>query len=162
MRLPQLTLGALLCAVGHGEAQTVLDRTPNLAGAWVGSSGMLHFNFLHRFSASPAPERKVTSAPTFLIGAGLPFRTLVGAHYASNSELSPRYPNEWEFFGRVAALDQESGSPIDASAQVGYNLAARGLDGEAALARRQGCVSWPNRIVRAVRRWPWDRAWLCG
>jgi plastocyanin len=147
MRLPQLTLGALLCAVGHGEAQTVLDRTPNLAGAWVGSSGMLHFNFLHRFSASPAPERKVTSAPTFLIGAGLPFRTLVGAHYASNSELSPRYPNEWEFFGRVAALDQESGSPIDASAQVGYNLAARGLDGEAALARRQG----PVRILAALR-----------
>jgi hypothetical protein len=35
-------------------------------------------------------------------------------HYATNSELSPRYPNEWEFFGRVAPLDQARGAPIDA------------------------------------------------
>ncbi|MEO8089997.1 MAG: hypothetical protein ABI703_06850 [Gemmatimonadales bacterium] len=38
----------------------MLDRTPNLAGAWVGAQGVLHFNFLHRFSISPAPARKVT------------------------------------------------------------------------------------------------------
>jgi plastocyanin len=129
------------------SAQTVLDRTPNLAGAWVGGPGVLHFNFLHRFSSSSAPERKVTSTPTFLLAAGLPARTLLGAHYASNSELSPRYPNEWELFGRIAALDQESGAPIDASGQVGYNLAAEGLDGEVAVSRRQG----PVRVLAAVR-----------
>jgi plastocyanin len=99
---------------------------------------MLHFNFLHRFSVSSAPERKVTSAPTFLFAAGLPARTLVGAHYATNSELSTRYPNEWELFGRIAPLTQETRSPVDVSAQLGYNLAAKGLDGEAALARREG------------------------
>jgi plastocyanin len=144
-----LTL-AVVCSLTTGSgvaAQTVLDRSPNLAGAWVGERGVLHFNFLHRFSRSSAPERKVTSTPTFLLAAGLPYRTLVGAHYASNSELSPRYPNEWELFGRFAALDQESGAPIDASAQVGYNLAAEGLDGEAAVARRQG----PVRVLAAVR-----------
>ena len=130
-----------------GVAQTVLDRTPNLAGAWVGPSGVLHFNFLHRFSVSSAPERKVTSTPTFLLAAGLPARTLLGVHYATNSELSPRYPNEWELFGRIAPLDQEGGAPIDASAQVGYNLAAKGLDGEAAVARRQG----PARVLGALR-----------
>jgi plastocyanin len=143
-------LYAALCGLTTGrvaEAQTVLDRTPNLAGAWVGASGVLHFNFLHRFSISSAPERKVTSAPTFLLAAGLPGRTLLGVHYASNSELSPRYPNEWELFGRVAPLDQERGAPIDASAQVGYNLAAEGLDGEAAVARRQG----PVRVLAALR-----------
>jgi plastocyanin len=107
----------------------------------------LHFNFLHRFTASSEPERKVTSAPTFLLAAGLPMRTLLGAHYASNSELSARYPNEWEFFGRVAVLDQESGHPLDAGAQVGYNLAAEGFDGEAAIARRQG----PVRVLAALR-----------
>ncbi len=140
----------LLCASFAGPAafaQTVLDRTPNLAGAWVGGPGVLHFNFLHRFSSSSAPERKVTSTPTFLLAAGLPARTLVGAHYATNSELSPRYPNEWELFGRIAALDQESGAPIDASGQVGYNLAAEGLDGEVAVSRRQG----PVRVLAAVR-----------
>jgi plastocyanin len=125
----------------------VLDRTPNLAGAWVGSPGVLHFNFLHRFSRSPAPERKVSSAPTFLLAAGLPARTLLGVHYATNSELSPSYPNEWELFGRYAPLDQELGAPLDASAQVGYNLAAEGLDAEASVARRQG----PVRLLAALR-----------
>ena len=143
-------LVAILCAVAlarEADAQTVLDRTPNLAGAWIGPPGVLHFNFLHRFSRSPAPERKVNSAPTFLLAAGLPARTLLGFHYASNSELSPSYPNEWEFFGRYAPLDQELGAPIDASAQVGYNLAAEGFDAEIAGARREG----PVRVLGAVR-----------
>ncbi len=141
---------AILCAIAAGReasAQTVLDRTPNLSGAWTGPPGVLHFNFLHRFSVSSAPERKVSSAPTFLLAAGLPARTLLGVHYASNSELSPRYPNEWELFGRYAPLDQELGAPFDASAQVGYNLAAEGLDGEVAVARRQG----PVRVLGALR-----------
>jgi plastocyanin len=141
---------AALCTLVTGPgagAQSVLDRTPNLSGAWVGIPGVLHFNFLHRFSISSAPERKVTSTPTFLLAAGLPRRTLLGVHYASNSELSPRYPNEWEFFGRVAPFTQERGAPIDASAQIGYNLAAEGLDAEAAVARRQG----PARLMAALR-----------
>jgi plastocyanin len=137
-----------LLAAGRGAgAQTVLNRTPNLSGGWVGSPGVLHFNFLHRFSISSAPARKVTSTPTFLLAAGLPGRTLFGVHYATNSELSPRYPNEWEFFGRVAPFSQALGAPIDASAQAGYNLAARGFDGEAAVARRQG----PVRVLAALR-----------
>ena len=142
-------LVATLCATmgRDAAAQTVLDRTPNLAGGWVGSAGVLHFNFLHRFSISSAPERKVTSTPTFLLAAGLPARTLVGVHYATNSELSPRYPNEWELFGRFAPLDQELGSPVDAAAQVGYNLAAEGLDAEASVARREG----PLRVLGALR-----------
>lgn len=139
-------LGAAAAVTGAG-AQTVLDRTPNLAGAWVGAPGVLHFNFLHRFSISSAPERKVTSTPTFLLAAGLPRRTLLGVHYATNSELSPRFPNEWEFFGRAAPFDQELGDPLDASVQVGYNLAAEGLDGEAAVARRQGRV----RVLAGLR-----------
>ncbi len=136
-----------LLSTPPARAQSVLQRTPNLAGGWVGGSGVLHFNFLHRFSISSAPERKVTSTPTFLLGAGLPARTLVGVHYATNSEISPRYPNEWELFGRIATLQQGPGSPVDASAQVGYNLSAEGLDGEVAVARRQGRV----RVLAAVR-----------
>jgi plastocyanin len=141
---------AVVCAVATAReagAQTVLDRTPNLSGAWIGPVGVVHFNFLHRFSISSAPERKVTSTPTFLLAAGLPAKTLLGVHYATNSELSPRYPNEWELFGRVAPIDQELGAPIDVSAQVGYNLAAEGLDAEAAVARRWG----PLRVLAALR-----------
>jgi plastocyanin len=145
--LPRVAV-VLVCLIGApASAQTVLQRTPNLAGGWVGGSGVLHFNFLHRFSISSAPERKVTSTPTFLLAAGLPARTLVGVHYATNSEISPRYPNEWELFGRIAPLQQGLGSPVDASAQVGYNLSAEGLDGEVAVARRQGRV----RVLAALR-----------
>jgi plastocyanin len=143
-------LMAVLCASAGARAagaQTVLERSPNLSGAWVGGSGVLHFNFLHRFAISSAPERKVTARPTFLLAAGLPARTLLGVHYATNSELSTRYPNEWEFFCRVAPIDQDLGAPVDVSAQVGYNLAAEGLDGEATVARRQG----PVRILAALR-----------
>src|ERR687890_1273724 len=132
-----VTLCGLLSTPPVG-AQTVLQRTPNLSGGWVGGSGVIHFNFLHRFSISSAPERKVTSTPTFLLAAGLPARTLLGVHYATNSEISPRYPNEWELFGRIALLDQTSGAPLDVAAQAGYNLAAEQPDGEVALGRRQG------------------------
>jgi plastocyanin len=145
----RLALGLIAALSGGAEiaAQTVLDRSPNLTGAWVGTAGVLHFNFLHRFSISSAPERKVTSTPTFLFAGGLPMRTLVGVHYATNSELSPRYPNEWELFGRWEPLDQETGVPVDGSVQVGYNLAAEGFDVEAAVARREG----PVRVLAAVR-----------
>lgn len=146
----RVLLLAALCTLVPGRgagAQSVLDRTPNLSGAWVGAPGVLHFNFLHRFSISPAPERKVTGTPTFLLAAGLPAHTLLGVHYATNSELSPRYPNEWELFGRVAAFTQKRGAPIDVSAQAGYNLAAEGPDAEVAVARRQG----PVRVLVALR-----------
>nr|AUN36833.1 plastocyanin/azurin family copper binding protein [uncultured bacterium] len=144
-----LLLAALCaCTTGTGAvAQTVLDRTPNLAGTWVGTPGVLYFNFLHRFSVSSAPERKVTSTPTFLFAGALPAHILIGAHYATNSELTPRYPNEWELFGRIAPLDQGSGSPVDVAGEIGYNLAAKGLDAEAAVARREGAV----RALGAVR-----------
>ncbi len=147
LRVANVAVGCVVLLGPLASAQTVMDRTPNLDGAWVGPSGMLHFNFLHRFTASSEPERKVSSVPTFLIAAGLPHRTLLGVHYATNSELSPRYPNEWEFFGRLAVLDQESGAPMDLSAQVGYNLAAEEPDAELAVARRQG----PVRILAAGR-----------
>jgi plastocyanin len=138
--------GAALCAV-PARAQDVLDRTPNIAGGWVSRAGMVHFNFLHRFTSSDAPERKVTSAPTFLLAAGLPGRLLAGLQYATNSELTPNYPNEWEFFGRFAALRQADGAPLDLAAQAGYNLASDGPDAELSLARRQGAV----RALAALR-----------
>jgi plastocyanin len=140
-----LAVAALRAA--PARAQDVLERTPNLAGGWVSRPGMVHFNFLHRFTSSDAPERKVTSAPTFLLAAGLPGRLLAGVQYATNSELTPNYPNEWEFFGRFAALRQADGAPLDLAAQAGYNLASDGPDAELSAARRQGAV----RGLAAVR-----------
>ncbi|HEX8904996.1 MAG TPA: cupredoxin family copper-binding protein [Longimicrobiaceae bacterium] len=139
---------ALLCAsAAGGRAQSLLDRPPNLSGGWVGSSGQLYFNFLHRFTASDAPERKVSNVPTFTLAAGLPYSTLVGLEYATNSTLASGYPNEWEFFARHAVFEQDRGAPLDLAAQAGYNLAAKGVDGELSLARRAG----PLRLIAAGR-----------
>ena len=143
-----LCAGMLLCAPAASLlGQSVLDRPPNLSGAWVADPGTVQFNFLHRFMRSPAPLRKISNFPTFMLAAGLPARSLVGVTYATNSTLVPLYPNEWEFFGRVRPVGQDRGAPLDVGAQVGYNLAVRGWDGELSIARRQG----PVRMIGVLR-----------
>lgn len=144
-RLLACSAAALLCVATlparAAWGQSLLDRSPNITGDWVGPSGTLHFNFLHRFTTSDPPARKVISSPTFLVGAGLPWRSFLGFNYATNSDVVPRYPNEWEFFGRLAPLAQERGGLADVGVQGGYNLAARSMDGEITLGRRVGPVT---------------------
>lgn len=141
-----LSLGGTALARAAG-GQSLLERSPNLTGDWVGAPGSLHFNFLHRFVTGDAPQRKVSSSPTFLVAAGLPGRTLLGFNYATNSDVAAGYPNEWEFFARYAPLAQERGRAVDVAVQGGYNIAARSVDGELSLGRRIGRV----RVRGAVR-----------
>ena len=149
-RLP-IGLGALAAAALLAPcplaAQSLLERPPNLSGAWTPGAGVLQFNFVHRFSRGPGPERKITSFPTFVLAAGLPGRTTAGVTYATNSTLVARYPNEWEFFARFAPLTEGGGSPVDAVAQVAYDLAARGFGAELSVARREG----PVRLIGVAR-----------
>ena len=143
-------LGALLALAAplrDVTAQSLLERPPNVSGNWVGNSGTVYFNFIHRFRSTDAPERKVSNYPTFLVAAGLPYHLLVGFNYATNSDLALRYPNEWEFFARHHLLRQDEGAFVDLAGQVGYNLAAEGVDGEVSLARRAGSV----RLIGAAR-----------
>ena len=138
-----------LLAVTPGvlSAQSVLDRSPNLGGGWVAPPGTLQFDFVHRFSVSPAPEHKVTSVPSFLLAAGLPWHTMVGFVYSTNSTLVSRYPNAWEFFVQAAPWRQDAGNPLDVGAQAGYSLAAEGFVGELSAARRMGRL----RLLAATR-----------
>jgi plastocyanin len=129
------------------HAQSLLDRSPNVAGTWTGVPGQLQFNFLHRFTESGSPERKVSNVPTLLLAIGLPRRVVTGFNYSSNSQLVSRYPNEWELFARTAPLVQEAGAPLDLSVMGAYNVAARSIDGELAAARRLGRL----RVLGAVR-----------
>jgi plastocyanin len=128
-------------------AQSLLERPPSIQGTWVGRSGTIYFNFMHRFTTTGPPTRKVIQTPTFLLGAGLPLNLLVGAHYATNSTLVPQIPNEWEFFGRYAALGEDRGAPLDLSFQAGYNEAAQSWDGQLALGKRLG----PVRVLASGR-----------
>ena len=143
---------ALLVSVtpllGTGAAaQSVMNRPPNMNGAWSGRSGTVHFNFLHRFTDTGAPLRKVINYPTFLLGASVPAGVLVGVRYATNSELVPRIPNEWEAFARYSPVRESAGSPLTVSVQGGYNHAARSVDGELELMRELGAV----RLLAAGR-----------
>lgn len=105
------------------SAQSLLDRTPNVSGGWVGVPGTVYFNFLHRFTHTGAPERQVLNFPTFLLGYAPVNNGLLGVHYATRSDIVPRFPNEWEFFARYAPLRF-------LSLQAGYNQAAESFDGE--------------------------------
>lgn len=138
----RLLLGGAVVALSAGPlaAQSVLERSPNLSGGWIAPQGVLQFDFVHRFDASPAPERKVTSFPSFVLATGLPHRTMLGFVYSTNSTLVSRYPNEWEFFAQAAPMLQSSGRPLDLGVELGYSLAAEGVVGELSLARRAGPV----------------------
>lgn len=134
-------------AASPARAQSLLDRPDNISADWPGNTGTLYFNFIHRFSSSPPPERKVSNFPTFLIAAGVASKGLIGVNYATNSALVPRYPNEYELFARYAAWQQDDGHPIDVGGQVDYNTAVRGVDGELSIARREGRL----RLVAVAR-----------
>ncbi len=123
-------VGACLLGAPSAGAQSVVDRTPNLSGGWVGPRGTAYFNFLHRFEHGQPPVRKVTNFPTFLMGYTPVNGLLLAAHYATNSDLVANYPNEWEFFARWAGLDL---GPARVALTGGWNHAAESLDGEASL-----------------------------
>jgi plastocyanin len=147
MRLSALTLMLLSLMTAGLAAQGTLDRSPNISGDWVVRPGTVQFNFLHRFVASPKPVRKVSNFPTFLLATSLLKGTTVGFNYSTNSTLAPAYPNEWEFFARARPLTQARGFPVDVGGQFGYNLAAKGLNGELSVARQAG----PLRLLAVTR-----------
>lgn len=142
-----LRLAGVIAIASRAEAQSLLDRSPNLSGDWVGASGTLYFHFVHRFTVSDAPQRKVSNVPTFLLAAGLPKRLLAGFNYSTNSTLAPNFPNEWEVFARWSPIAEDFGKPLDLGGQIGYNNAADGVDGEVSAAKRLGRM----RLVLAGR-----------
>ena len=134
----QLVLALALVFPACGTAQSVVDRSPNLSGGWVGDPGTVYFNFLHRFEHGAAPARKVTNFPTFLLGYAPVERVLIGAQYATNSDLVASLPNEWEVFGRWAAPEM---GPAELALTGGWNNSSESVDGEAALRLRAGMLS---------------------
>ncbi len=141
------SLGLLAGLPALAGAQSLMERGPNVSGPWRLPVGVVQFNFSHRFSRGPAPERKVVGFPTFTLGAGLPWRTSAGLQYATNSTVAVSYPNEWEFFGRAEPLVNASGAPLEVGVAASWNLAARGPGGELSLARSAG----PARLIAVGR-----------
>ena len=140
-----IALVALLIGAPLG-AQSVTERSPNLGGTWLAEPRTVHFNFVHRFSVTPAPQRKVLNSPTFVVAARTPLRTMIGLAYATNSDVVLGVPNEWEFFGRfVPRLD--AGGRSSLGLQGGWNVASRSAGAELALGQSLGRA----RILGTVR-----------
>lgn len=137
--------GAVAVHTSHAplRAQSVLDRTPNMQAAWIGSTGNYHLNVIHRFNHSGAPERQVNNRATLLLAWSPVSPLLAGVHWSSRSALVPGIANEWEPFVR-AAMETTAGR---AGVQVGWNAAARSVDAELSLARGLG----PLRLLVAAR-----------
>ena len=142
-----LAIVATATHVAAVRAQGVMDRSANLSGGWVGVPGTVYFNFVHRFTTSPAPERKVTNTPTFVIAAPVAPRVSLGVVYGTNSTLASRFPNEHEYFARFAPWAQRDGARADVGVQVDYNDAAQGADAELSVARTLGHV----RVIESAR-----------
>lgn len=133
--------GALLLLwASAAGAQSTLDRSPDLSGGWTGIEGQAYFHFLHRFQSSPAPARKVSSSPTFLLAYAPADRLLLGMQYATSSDVVPNYPNEWAAFARW-------GVRPGLAVQGGYDVAAKSADGAVDARRSFG----PFRVLATVR-----------
>ncbi|MFW5904600.1 MAG: hypothetical protein ACOCUZ_00140 [bacterium] len=154
----------LLLLPGLASAQSVLERTPNLSGGWVGSPGQIHFNFLHRFHlVDGGDESIVVNTPSFLLAAPLAGRTFLGLGYASSSGVAPGEQNEWELLGRWAALGGSGDHPLDLSLTGAYNTAASSVDGELQI----GVPLGPVRLLGVGRafsdhRGGGDGGWAAG
>lgn len=133
-------------AVPRAAGQSLLLRSPNLGGTWVAEPGVLHFHFLHRFSAGDEPARKVQNAPTFLLAGGLGADLMAGARYATSSAVRLGFPNEWEFFVRWnPSFGQEAAGPV--ALHAGWNQASNSVDAEITGAVEAGRI----RLLGAVR-----------
>jgi plastocyanin len=137
----------LLTSAPALPAQGVLERTPNLDDGWTVPTGVIQFNFLHRFEVSPPPARKVTSFPNFRFATGLPYGFNVDLDYATNSTVFTGIPNEYQLALRRPIVRQSRGAPLDLTATAGYAFAPQSVDGELSLARRFGRV----KLLGAVR-----------
>jgi plastocyanin len=146
-RGPALGAALLLVLSAPLQAQAAVNRTPNLDDGWTVPVGVIQFNFLHRFEASPPPARKVTSFPNFRLATGLPYGFNLDLDYATNSTVFTGIPNEYQLSLRRPVLRQAAGAPLDLTATAGYAFAPQSVDGELELARRIG----PVRLLGAVR-----------
>lgn len=137
----QTSLVSLVLALASGPsaaaAQSVMDRTPNLGGTWVGEAGVVQFNFLHRFELLDTDQNdtddRIVNTPSFLLAVPLPERLLLGLHYASNSQVVPGESNEFELIGRWLPLASAEGAPLDAGITLAYNSTAESLDADLSL-----------------------------
>ena len=133
---------SIVCAVllfaAPLSAQSLLYRSPNLAGTWVAEPNVVQFNFLHRFYVSPSTSSSghfVVNSPTFTLATGITHRVEIGSWFATKSLVGlgrgATSTNETELFARWRAYGGPEGSPgLHVAVTPAYSLLARSADGE--------------------------------
>jgi plastocyanin len=147
---PALLAAAVLIAgivAAPASAQTVLDRTTNLAAGWTAYPGAMYANLPFRFTTPAGGPRNIAAFPTFELSMGIPWNVLAGARFAPQSPTVAGHLNEWEFFLRSAPLSENRGDAFELGTTLGFNTAAGSLDSEVSVARWFG----PMRLIGAAR-----------
>jgi plastocyanin len=126
-------------------AQSVLQRTPNLSGGWVGTPGSLQVNGLLRYRS--VGDGEFLSLPTVELAYGLPANLLVGTNFAVQSPVVFRQTTELEPYIRWAPTVESASQPMQLALQLGFNSATESVDGELAAGYRIG----PARLLAAAR-----------
>lgn len=128
------------------RAQSMLDRPDNISTDWVGTSGTLYFNFVHRFSQSAPPERKVTNFPTFLIATGIASRALVGFNYAPTRHSRRATPTSTSSLRGTRRCSRRTERHLISAVSSTTTLPSRVWTERCrSLAARGRCGSWQSR-----------------
>ena len=122
---------AALASPALAAGQSVLERTPNLSGGWVGMPSTLNLGLLHRFDPGEDPDGAPADAPTFFVGWGHGGYSLVAVRYTTVSDLVPgdREADEWEVLARFSPLSTEVGATVGLGLTAAWNEAAGSFDG---------------------------------
>jgi plastocyanin len=156
----RLLVSALAVLAAPLSAQSLLSRSPNLAGTWVPDAGVVQFNFLHRFYVSGAPAHSVINFPTFTLAVGLPAHLGIGMRYATHADATTGSgANETEFYLRWRHALSPNG-PLAISVTPAYNTAAKSLDGEASLDWTSGPVTFLGAVRGMSKAYGIDTARL--
>lgn len=139
------TASLIAFGVGDASAQSLLQRSPNLAAGWVGTPGALEVDASIRYDAIDGAE--LLPLPTVLAAYGLPYNLLAGANLATLSPVAPGQTTEFEPFVRWAPIVERADRPLQIAAQLAFNTASVSLDGEAEAGYRVGFA----RLLAAVR-----------
>ena len=120
------------------EAQSVLERTPNISNGWI--PGAVQFNFIHRmWTQEIGPDTRLLASPSFLLGMPVLENGMLAIRYAPNSTVVQAH--EPEIFGRWLIAKPEGLSPVSLVINAAYNFAAESLDGDFSLTRPFGRIS---------------------
>jgi hypothetical protein len=66
-----LAVWAVVLPTPEGNAQSALERPPNVEGSWVAPRGPIHFHIIHRFDLVGEDVKNLIASPTFLLATGL-------------------------------------------------------------------------------------------